>query len=189
MGVLALIEWMQKKIPLKISSIAGTIATFLLVPALMASENWDDHDRSGRFTARDFAFNYLNSTEPDAIILTHGDNDTFPLWYAQEVEGVRTDVRVVNLMLLNAEWYIEQMKKRMKMIHPPVPFSLQRHKYLDGTNNLIYMVERFDDFVDLRQVIDFVADESERSKLRVSGAGRLTTYQQKNSVSGLMLKR
>ncbi len=174
MGVLALIEWLQKKIPLKISSIAVTIATFLLVPALMASENWNDHDRSGRFTARDFAFNYLNSTEPDAILFTHGDNDTFPLWYAQEVEGVRTDVRVANLMLLNAEWYIGQMKKR-KNDSPPLPISLPRHKYVDGTNNLIHMVERFDEFVDLRQVMDFVADDSERSKLRVS-AGRQIDY-------------
>ena len=174
MGVLALIEWLQKKMPLKTSSIVVTIATFLLVPALMASENWNDHDRSGRFTARDFAFNYLNSTEPDAILFTHGDNDTFPLWYAQEVEGVRTDVRVANLMLMNAEWYIQQMKKR-KNDSPPLPISLPRHKYVDGTNNLIHIVERFDDFIDIRQVMDFVADDSERSKLRVS-AGRQIDY-------------
>ncbi len=174
MGVLAIIEWLQKKLPLRISSIVATVITFLLVPGLMASQNWDDHDRSGRFTARDFAFNYLNSTEPDAILFTHGDNDTFPLWYAQEVEGVRTDVRVVNLMLLNAEWYIEQMKK-MKNDSPPVPFSLPREKYVDGTNNLIYMVERFDDFVDVKQVVDFIADDSERSKIRVSG-GRQIDY-------------
>ncbi|MFO7924374.1 MAG: DUF2723 domain-containing protein [Bacteroidales bacterium] len=174
LGVLALIEWMQKKIPLSISSIAATAATFLLVPVLMASENRDDHDRSGRFTARDFAFNYLNSCEPDAILFTHGDNDTFPLWYAQEVEGVRTDVRVVNLMLLNAGWYIEQMKEK-KNDSPPVPFSLQRKKYVDGTNNLIYMVERFDEHINVKQLIDFVADDSDRSKLRVSG-GRQIDY-------------
>lgn len=174
MGVLALIEWLQKKVPLKISSIAVTTATFILVPGLMASENWDDHDRSGRFTARDFAFNYLNSTEPDAILFTHGDNDTFPLWYAQQVEGVRTDVRVVNLMLLNADWYIEQMRKQ-KNDSPPVPFSLPRRKYVDGTNNLIYIMDRFDDHRDIKQVVDFIADDSERSKLRAS-AGRLLDY-------------
>ena len=174
MGVLALIDRAQKKVPLKAGSIAVTIVTFLLVPGLMASENRDDHDRSGRFTARDFAFNYLNSTEPDAILFTHGDNDTFPLWYAQEVEGVRTDVRVVNLMLLNAHWYIGQMKKQ-KNDSPPVPFSLPSHKYVDGTNNLIYMMERFDDHIDVRQVIDFIADDTDRSKLRVSG-GRQIDY-------------
>jgi hypothetical protein len=167
MGVLALIEWLQKKFPLKLSSIIATAATFLFVPVLMASQNWDDHDRSGRYTARDFAFNYLESCEPNAIIFTHGDNDTFPLWYAQEVEGVRTDIRVINLMLLNAEWYIEQMKRKQND-SPPVPFSLPRHKYVDGTNNLIYMVERFDDYIDIRQVVDFIADDTERSKLRVA---------------------
>ncbi len=179
LGVLALIETLRKKIPLNISAIVATVLTFLLVPALMASENWNDHDRSGRFTARDFAFNYLNSTAPNAILFTHGDNDTFPLWYAQEVEGVRTDVRVVNLMLLNAEWYITQMKKK-KNDSPPVPFSLERHKYVDGTNNLIYMVERFDDYVDVRRVIDFVADDSDRSKLRVTGARMIDYIPTKN---------
>ncbi len=168
LGVLSLIEWMKKKMPHWAGSILAVMVTLLLVPGLMASENWDDHDRSGRFTARDFAFNYLNTTEPDAIIFTHGDNDTFPLWYAQEVEGVRTDARVVNLMLLNAEWYIEQMKKRMND-SPPVPFSLPRHKYLDGTNNLIYMVERFDEHVNVKQVVDFIASDSDGSKIRVSG--------------------
>ncbi len=167
LGVLAIIETLRKKIPLKISAIVTTVVTFLLVPGLLASENWDDHDRSGRFTARDFAFNYLNSTAPDAIIFTHGDNDTFPLWYAQEVEGVRTDVRVVNLMLLNAEWYITQMKKKQND-SPPVPFSLPRNKYVDGTHNFIYMVERIEDYVDVRRVIDFIADDSDRSKIRVS---------------------
>lgn len=172
LGVLAIIDWLNKKLPLKASAILVTSATFLLVPVLMASENLDDHDRSGRYTARDFAFNYLNSTEPDAILFTHGDNDTFPLWYAQEVEGVRTDVRVMNLMLLNAEWYIEQMKKR-KNDSPPVPLSLPRHKYVDGTNNLIYIVDRVNDFVDVKQVVDFIADDTDRSKLRVSGGRQI----------------
>ncbi len=174
MGVLAIIEWLKKKLPMKVSSIIATLAAFIMVPALMASQNWNDHDRSGRFTARDFAFNYLNTTEPDAILFTHGDNDTFPLWYAQEVEGVRTDVRVSNLMLLNAEWYIEQMKKQ-KNDSPPLPLTLPRHKYVDGTNNLIYMVERFDDYINLRQIINFIADDSDRSKIRV-GRDRQIDY-------------
>ena len=77
----------------------------------MAYENWDDHDRSNRFTARDFAKNYLSSCKPNAILFTMGDNDTFPLWYVQEVDFYRTDVRIVNLSLLNTDWYIDQMKK------------------------------------------------------------------------------
>jgi hypothetical protein len=174
MGVLALVDWLNRKFPHKLSTILATIVAFLLVPVLMGWQNWNDHDRSGRFTVRDFAFNYLNSTEPDAIIFTFGDNDTFPLWYAQEVEGVRTDVRIVNLMLLNAEWYIEQMR-RQKNDSPPVPFSLPRSKYLDGTNNLIYIIEKLNYHVDLRQIVDFIADDSDASKVRVTG-GRQIDY-------------
>jgi hypothetical protein len=167
LGVLAIIEWLQKKLSLKLSAIITTSVTFLLVPVLIASQNWDDHDRSGRYTVRDFAFNYLETCEPDAILFTHGDNDTFPLWWAQEVEGRRTDVRVVNLMLLNAEWYIEQMKQRQND-SDPVPFSLPRHKYVDGTNNLIYLIEKFEDPQDVRQVVSFIADDTDRSKVRVA---------------------
>ena len=82
----------------------------LIVPLQMVSQTWDDHDRSGRYAARDFGMNYLSSVEPNGIIFTNGDNDTFPLWYAQEVEGFRTDVRVVNLSYLTTDWYVNQMK-------------------------------------------------------------------------------
>ena len=103
----------------------------LSIPTLMATENWDDHDRSGRYTARDFAYNYLNSCEPNAIIFTYGDNDTFPLWYAQEVEGIRTDIRVVNLRLLGTGWYAVQMKRKAYESEP-VPFSLEYEQFGQG---------------------------------------------------------
>ncbi len=174
LGTLSLIEWMRKKVPLKIAAISTTLITLFAVPLLMASQNWNDHDRSGRFTARDFAFNYLSTCEPDAIIFTHGDNDTFPLWYAQEVEGHRTDVRVANLMLLNTHWYIDQMKLKMNE-SPPLPLTLPRKKYVEGTNNLLFILDRFDDYVDLRQVVNFIADESSRSKVRLRD-GREVDY-------------
>ena len=105
----------------------------LLVPIQMASQTWDDHDRSGRYTCRDFGANYLNSMQREGhpIILTNGDNDTFPLWYNLEVEGVRTDTRVVNMEYLQTEWYIDQMK-RQAYDSPPLPISLSHEDYKEG---------------------------------------------------------
>ncbi len=97
LGVLGVYKFFNRKLPAFASAGLATTICLIAVPAIMASENWDDHDRSNRYIARDFASNYLNSCAPNAILFTHGDNDTFPLWYAQEVEGIRTDVRVVNL--------------------------------------------------------------------------------------------
>ena len=103
----------------------------------MGYQNWDDHDRSKRYTARDFAMNYLDSCKPNAILFTMGDNDTFPLWYVQEVENYRTDVRIVNLSLLNTDWYIDQMKKDA-YDGKAVPFSMDRDLYKQGTRDIAY---------------------------------------------------
>jgi hypothetical protein len=108
----------------------------LCVPALMASQNWDDHDRSGRRTAVEMAGNYLNSVGPNGILITHGDNDTFPLWYAQEVENVRPDVRIVNTSLLGTDWHIDQMKWAVNE-SAPLPLSVGPDQYLYGTNEYI----------------------------------------------------
>lgn len=108
-------------------AIIGLLVT-LPIPIRMATENWDDHDRSGRYTCRDLGYNYLISCEPNAIIFTYGDNDTFPLWYLQEVEGVRTDVRVCNLSYLSTDWYISQMK-RASYDSKPLPISWDEIKY------------------------------------------------------------
>ena len=107
---------------LRTSLVAAAVAALigLIVPLQVVSQTWDDHDRSGRYTARDFGMNYLNSLDPNAIIFTYGDNDTFPLWYAQEVEGVRTDVKVVNLSYLATDWYINQLR-RQSYDAQPVP--------------------------------------------------------------------
>ena len=101
------------------------------VPVLMAAENWDDHDRSGRYSARDIGANYLNTTQPNAIIFSNGDNDTFPLWYNQEVEGERTDVRVCNLSYLQTPWYIDQMK-REAYASQPLPITWEAKDYRVG---------------------------------------------------------
>jgi len=126
-----------------ISAKTGAIIATVLgigVPILMAQQNWDDHDRSDRFTATDYAKNYLDSCDENAIIFTNGDNDTFPLWYVQEVEGYRTDVRVINLSYFNTEWYIGQMTKRAYN-SPPVKFILTKEQYDRGKRDVIYKMD------------------------------------------------
>ena len=116
-----------------VRGVGGEALLCLLVPLQMASQTWDDHDRSGRYTCRDFGANYLNSMQREGhpIILTNGDNDTFPLWYNHEVEGVRTDTRVVNMEYLQTDWYIDQMK-RQAYDSPPLPISLIHEDYKEG---------------------------------------------------------
>ena len=118
-------------------------AVFLGVPALMAAENWDDHDRSNRYTAVEMAKNYLNSVGQNGILITHGDNDTFPLWYAQEVENVRPDVRICNTSLLGTDWHIDQMKYAVNE-SAPLDLSVGPHQYLYGTNEYVYIYDTRD---------------------------------------------
>ena len=163
LGVLLLIEWLSKFIKQPLSVFVTTAVCLIFVPALMAKENWDDHDRSNRYTARDFASNYLNSCERNAIIFTNGDNDTFPLWYAQEVEGIRTDVRVVNLSYLSADWYLEQMHQKA-YLSDPLPFSFTREQVLQGKRDIIYLIDRIKDYTDLKQALEFVASDNPQTK-------------------------
>ncbi|MBG15263.1 MAG: hypothetical protein CL853_02800 [Crocinitomicaceae bacterium] len=112
----------------------------LVVPALLAFDNWDDHDRSNRSTARDFAYNYLMSCDYNSILFTNGDNDTFPLWYIQEVEGVRTDVRVANMSLLSTDWHINQMKKKTYE-SSPLPITMNEYSYRSGKRDFVIIDE------------------------------------------------
>jgi hypothetical protein len=138
LGVFGLYDTLKKGWKNQYSAISVVVLSLLFVPGLLASENWTDHNRSGRYTARDIARDYLNSCDKNAILFTNGDNDTFPLWYTQEVEGCRTDVRVVNLMLFNTSWYIDQMK--MKVYESDsLPITLPLAKYEDGVNGSVYV--------------------------------------------------
>lgn len=167
-GVLALYEWMSKKVAQKTSAILATVICFS-APAVMAKNGWDDHDRSKRYTARDFAKDYLDSCAPNAILFTNGDNDTFPLWYVQEVEGYRTDVRVCNLSLLNTDWYINQMKSKA-YDSDPVPLSMTEDKYRQGTRDYIPFYDRkIAGYISVRELIDFVASEDPQNKLQTQG--------------------
>ncbi len=128
-GVYALYESAQKYLAPKIAGPALIAATLLAAPVLMASQNWDDHDRSGKYTAVAMAKAYLESCDPNAILFTIGDNDTFPLWYAQEIEGIRTDVKIVNTSLFMTDWYIDQMKTKTYE-SDPLPISFTHDDYV-----------------------------------------------------------
>lgn len=128
MGVAGLSQVLRSKLKPGLSALLATAISVLAVPLLMATQNWDDHDRSGRYTARDIAKNYLNSCSKDAVLFTVGDNDTFPLWYAQDVEGVREDVRIINMMLFNMDWYIDQARWK-NYDSEPLPFTIPQDKY------------------------------------------------------------
>lgn len=165
-GVLSLYEGLKKYLPETTSAgVAGGLA-LLLVPVIMAAENWDDHDRSNRYTARDFGANYLKTCSPNAVIFTNGDNDTFPLWYNQEVEGVRRDVRVCNLSYFQTDWYIDQMKSKAYESEP-LPISFTHDLYVQGKRDIVYLMEdpRLKGSVELKKAIDFVKDENPRTKL------------------------
>ena len=131
---------------------AVTVCACMGIPALMASENWDDHDRSNRYTAPELAYNYLRGVGENGILVTHGDNDTFPLWYAQEVEGFRTDVRIVNTSLLGADWHIDQMKYASNE-SAPLDLALGKRHYMQGENEYVLIYDARDSVYPLADVM------------------------------------
>ena len=172
LGVLTLIQWVGKKFPGLLSGVLIIILCLVLVPCIMANQNWDDHDRSRRYTSTDSAYDYLNSCAPNAILFSMGDNDTFPLWCAQEVLGIRTDVRVVNLSYLSADWYIDQMKRKVND-SDPLPFAMTSDKYKTGTRDMLYVVDRVGKYADLKEVMDFVASDNPETKTLPSAGERI----------------
>ena len=150
----------------KVAAIISTLVLLAACPALMASENWDDHDRSGRYTARDIGANYLNSTAPNSIIFTYGDNDSFPVWYAQEVEGVRTDVRVINLSYFQAGWYIKMMRQKAYE-SDPIPMTLPNEKYNDGTRDQL-LINSTGRAVPIKDAVLFAGQDDRRYMYELS---------------------
>ncbi|MCL2435830.1 MAG: DUF2723 domain-containing protein [Lentimicrobiaceae bacterium] len=185
-GVFALIAMLEKWKNQKGQLASAVIITLIcvgLVPGIMAKENWDDHDRSFRYTALAFAKNYLDTCEPNAIFFTMGDNETFPLWYAQEVEGYRTDVRVCNLSLLNGAWYIDQMKRKAYN-SDPLPISMVWEQYRDGTRDQLLFDDAGSQFVDLKGVIDYIKDPRFDNKRVLIFLGESQRYMSAGTGSG-----
>lgn len=163
LGVLYIFDFLSKKTN-AITASAIALALGLIIPTIMAAEGYDDHNRSKRTMSRDFAVNYLNTCAPNAILFTNGDNDTFPLWYAQEVEGIRTDVRVVNLSLLQTDWYINQMR-RAAYESAPVPFTIPEEKYTQSKREVVYIMDKGQGAMSLKKAIDFVVSDDLENKL------------------------
>jgi hypothetical protein len=179
LGVLSLYDFFRKKISGTTAAVVSTILC-LIVPVVMAKAEWNDHDRSHRYTSRDFATDYLNSCQKNAIIFTNGDNDTFPLWYAQEVENVRTDVRVVNLSLLNTDWYIDQLKRKY-YDSDPINISWSSDKYILGRRDYIPFYDRgLKAPVELKELVDFMGSDDMKAKARTNSGEEINYYPTKN---------
>src|SRR5690606_211788 len=164
-GVYSLYEILSKYAKSKFLAPAVTLACLVLVPGILAANNWDDHDRSGKYTARAMAKMYLDSCAENGILFTIGDNDTFALWYAQEIEGYRTDVRVVNTSLFQTDWYIDQMKRKAYE-SDPIPTKLRHDQYRYGTRDYIMKREISKDTMMIGDFMDFITSHNPRTKFK-----------------------
>jgi Protein of unknown function (DUF2723) len=180
LGVIYLINLVKKFFKREnISILLVTSLCLILVPGIMAQQNWNDHDRSGKYSCRDYAANYLNSCDKQGILFTNGDNDTFPLWYDQEVEGIRTDVRVVNLMLASGSWYIDELFKKA-YDSEPCPFEIPQEKYQPGSNDIVPFYDiGFKGYVDLKYLVDFIRSDDPRTFLPLQNGDKMKFFPSK----------
>ncbi|WP_340111356.1 protein O-mannosyl-transferase family [Maribellus mangrovi] len=174
LGVLALHSAVKKVVKGSPGAVIVTVISLGLVPGILAAENWHDHDRSGRYMTRDYAKNYLESCAPNAILFTYGDNDTFPLWYVQEVEGVRPDIKIINVSYLGMDWYIYQQQFTTNDA-PPVPFTFDRDKYYMGRMDAVLFQDRIKGSVELSEAMEFLGSDDVRTKVKVT-SGDLMDY-------------
>ncbi len=173
LGVISIFKLFSK---IKKSALAVSIAMLCSVssPMILLAQNWDDHNRSGRTVANDIAINFLNSCEQNAILFTYADNDTFPLWYAQEVLGIRRDVRIVCISLFRSDWYIDQMKKQ-QYTSDPLPISMKNWDYRDGTRDYLSIFEDTQDTLELGEMVKLFTSENFSDKF-VSTFGDTLNY-------------
>lgn len=175
LGVYAIYEKISSFSRAKFVAPAVIALSLLACPVLMASQNWDDHDRSGKHTAVAMAKAYLESCEPNAILFTIGDNDTFPLWYAQEIEGVRTDVRIVNTSLFMTDWYIDQMKAKA-YTSEPMPISFTHDQYVGDKLDYSIFTNKTDARWNIKDFIKFIATDDPRTIIELDNGQKLHFY-------------
>ncbi|MGH7238266.1 MAG: DUF2723 domain-containing protein, partial [Candidatus Saccharimonadales bacterium] len=164
LGVIALAELAARKLNARLAAVGSIAVCMFAVPALLASKEWRSHDRSTKMTPHDMAYDFLNSCPKNAILFTYGDNDTYSLWYDQEVEGIRPDVRIVCLSLFSGDWYIHQMQGKMNR-SAPLPITLPFDKYKEGVRDVIYYNDaKIAGPVELKDVFDFITSDDSRAK-------------------------
>ena len=177
-GVYALFDLAKNYLKPKVALPIVLIATALAGPILLASQNWNDHDRSGRYTAQSMGKMYLDSCDKNAILFTIGDNDTFALWYAQNVEGYRQDVRIVNTSLFQTDWYIDDMKKKA-FTSDPIPSQLTHEKYRSGTRDFLIFQQTNKDTIDIKTWMNFVANDSPATQMELQSGQMVNTFPSK----------
>mgnify|MGYP003145747445 CR=1 FL=1 len=180
-GVYALYDMLKDKITTKMLAPAVTVVCLLAVPVVLASQNWDDHDRSDRYTAQSMAKMYLDSCDENAILFTIGDNDTFALWYAQEIEGYRRDVRVVNTALFATDWYIDQMRRKAYE-SDRIPTTLEHKNYVYGVNDAVWYQKdpRVRDTLLIKDWIKYIKSDNETTKAELRSGQIVNTFPTKN---------
>ncbi len=180
LGVMGIYEWLSKRITPKTAAIGATVLGLFAAPVIMATEGWDDHDRSDRTVARDIAISYLESCAPNAILFTYGDNDTYPLWYAQEVENVRPDIRLINLSLFDTDWYINGMLRRQNE-SDPIPLSMKPEQFVQGVRDVLYYEDyKISQYVELQTMLDIMLSENDADKVLLQGGSKANIFPAKN---------
>lgn len=183
LGVMQVNDWFKKLKLGQLSPALATVLCLLSVPVLMAAKEWDDHDRSNKTLALASAKNYLNSCEPNAILFTEGDNDTYPLWYAQEVEGIRTDVRLINISLLGIDWYIDQLGNAVNksaaidLIWKPEQYRGEKRNYIQYTDDGTFPQDKY---VDLTEILKFVGSDAPGATKQTRDGSSINFFPVKN---------
>lgn len=178
-GVYALFDILKDYLKPKMAAPAAIVVSLLAVPAVLAAENWDDHDRSNRYTALAMAKMYLDSVDENAILFTIGDNDTFALWYAQQIEGYRRDVRIVNTSLFATDWYIDQMKRKA-WDSDPIPSQLEHRQYRAGTNEFVIYQAITQDTMNIKNWMNWIASDNPGTRGELQSGQVVNTFPTKS---------